>query len=94
MDFADKWARDALKGYRRGSQINAGCVEIYDAVAPAIRDAFAQGAIAGSKGATTPTQDAYNAACKALTHWRAEANRLGSIAGQKPREMTECNECK
>lgn len=44
--------------------------------------------------ATTPTQDAYDAACKALTHWRAEANRLGSIAGQKPREMTECNECK
>lgn len=35
----------------------------------------------------TPTRDAYDAACKALTHWRAEAQRLGRIAGEKPREM-------
>jgi hypothetical protein len=35
----------------------------------------------------TPTRDAYEAACKALTHWRAEAQRLGGIAGEKPREM-------
>ncbi len=34
-----------------------------------------------------PTQDAYDAACKALAHWRAEAKRLGKIAGVKPREM-------
>jgi len=45
-------------------------------------------------GATTPTQDAYAAACKALMHWRAEANRLGAAAGLKPREMNECDECK
>lgn len=38
-------------------------------------------------GATTPTQDAYDAACKALHHWRAEAERLGNVAGEKPRQM-------
>ena len=32
-----------------------------------------------------PTQDAYDAACRALAHWRAEAKRLGKIAGVKPR---------
>ncbi len=36
---------------------------------------------------TTPTQDAYDAACKALAHWRKEARRLGRIAKVKPREM-------
>lgn len=34
-----------------------------------------------------PTQDAYDAACKALAHWRKEAARLGKIAGETPREM-------
>lgn len=34
-----------------------------------------------------PTQEAYDAACKALWHWRAEAERLGKIVGVKPREM-------
>lgn len=37
--------------------------------------------------ATTPTQDAYDAACKALDHWRAEASRLGKLAGVEPRQM-------
>lgn len=37
--------------------------------------------------AHTPTQWAYDAACKALAHWRKEARRLGRIAGQAPREM-------
>ena len=35
----------------------------------------------------TPTQEAYDAACKALHHWREEAARLGKIAGVTPREM-------
>ena len=37
--------------------------------------------------AHTPTQEAYDAACKALHHWREEAARLGKIAGVTPREM-------
>ena len=37
--------------------------------------------------ATTPTQDAYDAACKALHHWRAEAARLALLAGIEPRQM-------
>lgn len=37
--------------------------------------------------AHTPTQDAYDAACKALAHWRKEAKRLGKIAGVEPRKM-------
>ncbi len=39
-------------------------------------------------GDQAPTQDAYEAACKALAHWREEAKRLGKIAGVEPREMT------
>ena len=34
-----------------------------------------------------PTSYAYEAACKALWHWRSEAERLGAIAGEKPRQM-------
>lgn len=34
-----------------------------------------------------PTPWAYEAACKALRHWREEAQRLGKLAGQKPRQM-------
>ncbi len=37
--------------------------------------------------ADRPTRDAYDAACKALTHWRKEAARLGRMAGVIPREM-------
>ncbi len=37
--------------------------------------------------AGVPTSDAYNAACKALAHWRKEAKRLGKLAGAIPREM-------
>ena len=36
---------------------------------------------------SAPTQDAYDATCKALAHWRKEAKRLGKIAGVTPREM-------
>lgn len=36
-----------------------------------------------------PTQDAYDAACKALRHWRAEAERLGKLAGVEPRQMAK-----
>ena len=43
MDWADKWARDALKDYRKGSQISAGCVDIYPVIAAALRDAYVQG---------------------------------------------------
>ena len=39
QDFADKAAREALKYFRRGSQINGGCAEVYAAVAAAIRHA-------------------------------------------------------
>ena len=42
-DWAEQQAREALKQYRNGSQINAGCVEIYDAVAQAIREAYRRG---------------------------------------------------
>ena len=34
-----------------------------------------------------PTQDAYNAACRALHHWRDEAARLAKLAGVEPRQM-------
>lgn len=34
-----------------------------------------------------PTQDAYEAACKALRHWRDEAARLAKLAGVEPRQM-------
>lgn len=37
--------------------------------------------------AARPTQWAYEAACKALVHWRTEAKRLGKLAGVTPREM-------
>jgi hypothetical protein len=36
-----------------------------------------------------PTQDAYDAACRAIDHWREEARRLGEIAGETPRQMTK-----
>ena len=36
-----------------------------------------------------PTPDAYEAACKALAHWRKEARRLGKLAGVAPREMSK-----
>ena len=39
QDFADKAARKALKDFRRGSQIDGGCIEVYAAVAAAIRHA-------------------------------------------------------
>jgi hypothetical protein len=39
------------------------------------------------RGESALTQDAYDAACKALAHWRKEARRLAKIAGVKPREM-------
>lgn len=42
-DWAEQQARKALQPYRKGSQINAGCVEIYDAVAQAIREAYQRG---------------------------------------------------
>lgn len=35
----------------------------------------------------TPTPDAYDAACRALHHWRAEAKRLADLLGVKPRQM-------
>lgn len=38
-DWADKAAREALKDFRKGSQISGGCVEIYPAVAAALRQA-------------------------------------------------------
>lgn len=34
-----------------------------------------------------PTAYAYDAACKALDHWRKEAKRLGRLAGVTPRQM-------
>lgn len=37
--------------------------------------------------ASRPTQDAYEAACKALHHWREEAARLAKLAGVEPRQM-------
>lgn len=39
--------------------------------------------------AARPTTEAYEAACKALAHWRKEAKRLGKIAGVTPREMKQ-----
>lgn len=45
LDWADKWARHVLKDYRRGSQIDAGCGEVYSVFATALRDAYAQGAM-------------------------------------------------
>lgn len=47
MDWAELQARKALQPYRRGSQINAGCVEIYDAVAEVIRAAYKRGETEG-----------------------------------------------
>lgn len=44
MDWADKWTRAALADYRRGAHISGSCVEIYNAVSEALRDAYAQGA--------------------------------------------------
>lgn len=37
QDAADRAARAALADFRRGSQINGGCAEVYAAVADAIR---------------------------------------------------------
>lgn len=37
--------------------------------------------------ASRPTRDAYDAACKALHHWRDEAHRLAKLAGVQPRGM-------
>jgi hypothetical protein len=34
-----------------------------------------------------PTNWAYEAACKALWHWRVEAERLGKICGEEARKM-------
>lgn len=34
-----------------------------------------------------PTQWAYDQACEALHHWRAEAERLARSAGDVPRQM-------
>lgn len=39
MDLASKAAKEALKKFRHGSQISAGCAEIYPAVADALRAA-------------------------------------------------------
>lgn len=36
-----------------------------------------------------PTVEAYDAACKALWHWRKEAKRLAKLAGVEPRQMVE-----
>ena len=35
----------------------------------------------------SPTQFAYDAACKALEHWRQEARRLAKLAKTEPRGM-------
>lgn len=37
--------------------------------------------------ASRPTAWAYEQTCKALHHWRDEADRLGKIAGEEPRRM-------
>ena len=37
--------------------------------------------------AARPTDWAYEAACKALWHWRDEAARLAKLAGVEPRQM-------
>ncbi len=34
-----------------------------------------------------PTTFAYEQVCKALHHWRAEAERLAKICGETPRQM-------
>lgn len=39
--------------------------------------------------ATRPTEWAYEQACKALRHWREEAERLGAMAGAPPRQMQQ-----
>lgn len=43
MDWAEQQARKVLQEFRCGSQISAGCVEIYPAVANAIREAYQRG---------------------------------------------------
>lgn len=37
--------------------------------------------------ALPPTRHAYEAACRALAHWREEARRLGEVSGEPPRPM-------
>lgn len=37
--------------------------------------------------ASRPTEFAYDAACKALHHWRSEAKRLAELLGVEPRQM-------
>jgi hypothetical protein len=39
--------------------------------------------------AQQPTPDAYDAACRALNHWRSEAKRLGEVAGVEPRQLSD-----
>lgn len=39
--------------------------------------------------AARPTREAYEAACKALHHWRKEAKRLAKLAGVEPRQMAK-----
>ena len=43
MDWAEQQARKALQPYRKGAQISASCVEVYEAVAQAIREARNRG---------------------------------------------------
>lgn len=50
-DWADKAARKALQNFRRGSQISGGCVEIYPAVAAALRQAAHEAAAMAYKDA-------------------------------------------
>lgn len=47
QDWAEQRARKALQQYRHGSQISAGCGEIYEAVAEAIREAYKTGEAKG-----------------------------------------------
>lgn len=51
MDWAEQQARKAMQPFRIGSQISAGCIEIYPAVAEAIRDAYKRGEQEGMKAA-------------------------------------------
>lgn len=39
--------------------------------------------------ASRPTAWAYEQACKAMAHWRAEAERLARLAGDVPRQMDQ-----
>ena len=54
MDWAEQQARDVLRQFRRGTQINGGCVEIYPAVAQAIREAYSHGENTGIAAVTRP----------------------------------------